>query len=208
MIDRRAIGGVILAGGKATRMGGAEKCLLEIGGKPILARVLGTLSPQVGPLAISANGDPDRFGGFGLPVVADGFPEHAGPLAGMLAGMDWLRAEHRDCHWLITVPGDLPFPPDDLTARLAAAAGSDEQLAAVARSGGRTHPVVGLWPVALADPLRAALEGGLRRAGGWAEGCGAAEVDWPTTPVDPFFNVNTPEDLDAARRGYDRANGV
>ena len=192
--------GLVLAGGLARRMGGGDKLLIEIGGASILDRVLARLAPQCARLALNANGDPARFAATGLPVIPDDVPGHAGPLAGVLAGLDWAAAKHPDLAWIVTVPGDCPFLPRDLVARLHAAREAAAQPLACARSGEWRHPVVGLWPVALrADLRRALVDEDLRKIEVWTGRHGIAIADWPDTPVDPFFNVNTPEDADAAR---------
>jgi len=192
--------GLVLAGGLARRMGGGDKLLIEIGGASILDRVLARLAPQCARLALNANGDPARFAATGLPVIPDDVPGHAGPLAGVLAGLDWAAANHPDLAWIVTVPGDCPFLPRDLVARLHAAREAAAQPLACARSGEWRHPVVGLWPVALrADLRRALVDEDLRKIEVWTGRHGIAIADWPDTPVDPFFNVNTPEDADAAR---------
>jgi molybdopterin-guanine dinucleotide biosynthesis protein A len=187
--------GLILAGGLARRMGGGDKARIRIGGMTILERVLGRLKPQCSVLVINANGDPARFADNGLPVVADGVPGFAGPLAGILAGLDWAAANAPEHEWLASVPGDCPFLPKNLVTRLHEARAAAGTPLACARSGEWRHPVVGLWLVALRDDLRRALIGeGLRKIELWTERHGAALADWPDTPVDPFFNVNTPED--------------
>jgi len=192
--------GLVLAGGLARRMGGGDKLLIEIGGASILDRVLARLAPQCARLALNANGDPARFAATGLPVIPDDVPGHAGPLAGVLAGLDWAAAKHPDLAWIVTVPGDCPFLPRDLVARLHAAREAAAQPLACARSGEWRHPVVGLWPVALrADLRRALVDEDLRKIEVWTGRHGIAIADWPDTPVDPSFNVNTPEDADAAR---------
>jgi len=191
------IAGVVLAGGRARRMGGGDKGVLRIGGVPILARVIARLAPHCAALAISANGDPARFAGFGLPVIADTLPDRPGPLAGVLAGLDWAAGQGFAA--IVTAAADTPFLPGDLVPRLREAAGSRLALAASPDETGavRLHPTCGLWPVALRHELRAALESGVRRAGFWAEGQGAARAVFASDPgaPDPFFNVNTPEDL-------------
>ncbi|MBR0650792.1 molybdenum cofactor guanylyltransferase MobA [Roseomonas terrae] len=190
--------GVLLAGGLARRMGGGDKPLRHLGGRPMLDHALGRLAPQVAVVILNANGDPSRFGSYGLPVVADGLPDHPGPLAGILAALDW-AAEHRpDLPWVISVPGDSPFIPLDLVARLHAARKAAGLPIACARSGHRTHPPVGLWPVALRADLADALAAGERKVARWAGGHGCAEAEWPDRPVDPFFNANAPADLAAA----------
>ena len=186
---------VILAGGRATRMGGGDKCLLILRGRPLLAHLLDRLTPQAAPIALNANGDPARLAAFGLPVLPDPVPGQPGPLAGVLAGMDW--AASLGLPGLLTVAGDTPFPPPDLAARLRAA-GPFALAASPDESGAsRLHPTVGLWPVALRGPLRAAVQAGERRVGHWALANGAVRVDFPERP-DPFVNFNTPEDLSRA----------
>ncbi len=194
--------GVVLAGGRATRMGGGDKCLLPLGGRPMLAHVLERLSPQVERVVLNANGDPARFAGFGLSVVADPIPGHPGPLAGVLAGM--IHAAGAGCSHVATVAGDTPFFPADLVARLVAgaeAAAAPIALAASPDAAGRLwrHPTFGLWSVTLQDDLHTALEGGLRKVVAWTDRHGAATVAFPRQgDLDPFFNVNTPADMQAA----------
>jgi len=186
--------GVVLAGGLARRMGGGDKARIAIAGVTILQRVLDRLIPQCSRTIINANGDPARFADTGLAVVADSVPDFAGPLAGILAGLDWAAAQAPDCDWLLSVPGDCPFLPRDLAARLHRARIAAGSPLACARSGQWRHPVVGLWPVALREDLRRALGDGLRKIEVWTDRHGVAIADWPITPVDPFLNVNTPED--------------
>jgi molybdopterin-guanine dinucleotide biosynthesis protein A len=192
--------GVILAGGLARRMGGGDKPLRALGGQPLLAHVARRLAPQVDALLLNANGDPARFADWGLPVVADGVAGHPGPLAGILAALDWAAARRPELAWVVSVPGDTPFIPPDLVARLRAGRAAAGVPMACARSGGRLHPPLGLWPVALRQALREALLRGERRVAGWAAGPGCVAVDWPDAPLDPFFNANTPEDLALAAR--------
>lgn len=190
--------GVVLAGGLARRMGGGDKPLRMLAGRPMLAHVIERLAPQVAALVVNANGDPARFAGFGLPVVADGVPDHAGPLAGVLAALDFAAERRRDCAWVVSVPGDSPLIPRDLVARLHAARAAAGVPLACARSGGFAHPPVGLWPVALRGDLRAALLAGERKIDRWTARHGCAEAEWPAAPCDPFFNANTPEELERA----------
>ncbi len=193
--------GLVLAGGLARRMGGGDKPMTRIGGKTILARVLERMTPQCSRLVLNANGDPERFADTGLPVIADDVPDFAGPLAGILAGLDWAAIHTPDISTVVSVPGDCPFLPRDLVARLLAAREAAGQPLACARSGEWRHPVVGLWPVALRADLRRALtEEGMRKIELWTARHGVALADWPAEPVDPFFNVNTPEDAAAAER--------
>ncbi len=198
-MSRAGIGeivGVVLAGGRSQRMGGREKALADLAGRPMLAHILARFAPQVSRLALNANGDPARFAAFGLPVIADQIPDFPGPLAGVLAGLRWASgcaATH-----MATVSSDAPFIPLDLVARLARA--SAEAGGAVARSAGRVHPVVALWPVGIADRLEQALATGERRVHRWVETEGMRAVDFTSFEidgrmVDPFLNVNTPEEL-------------
>ena len=191
--------GVILAGGRATRMGGGDKGLRAVGGRRLIDHVIDRLGSQCGAMAINANGDPARFSEFGLPVVADSLADHPGPLAGVLAGLDWAAGQGATS--IVTAAADTPFFPKDLVARLMASAGPSALcLAASPDETGRVqrHPTFGLWPVALRDDLRAALTGGLRKIVIWTDGHGAGQAVFDSTPFDPFFNVNTPEDIAAA----------
>ncbi|WP_292527990.1 molybdenum cofactor guanylyltransferase MobA [Methylocystis sp.] len=189
--------GVILAGGLARRMGGGDKPLVKISGKPILEHVIDRLKPQCAALAINANGDPARFARFGLPVVADSVEGFAGPLAGVLAGMDFAAA--RGAADVLSAPGDTPFLPADLLSRLQAARKRAGASIAVAASNARTHHAVALWPVALRDELRRALmEEGERRVSAFIAHFANVIVEWPVEPYDPFFNVNRPEDMASA----------
>ncbi|MDT7953696.1 MAG: molybdenum cofactor guanylyltransferase MobA [Acetobacteraceae bacterium] len=181
--------GVILAGGLARRMGGGDKSLRLVEGRPILAHVIERFRPQVACLFLNANGDPARFAPFGLEILPDGVAGFPGPLAGVLAGLD--RAAALGLDWIVTAPADAPFIPLDLVARLQTVRGQAPM--AMAASGGRTHPVAALWPVSMRGGLRATLEAGERKVG--AATAGAAVATWPDHPVDPFFNVNTPDDL-------------
>ena len=186
---------MILAGGRATRMGGGDKPLMTLNGQSLLAMILARLAPQAGPLALNANGDPARFDGFGLPVVADGVAGLPGPLAGVLAAMDW--AASLGAARVVTVAGDTPFLPPDLVAGLLRAAGPAGLAIAAGRddAGLREHPVIGLWPVALRADLRARLAAGDRRVRGFSGAHGAAVAEWDARGGDPFRNINTPEDL-------------
>ncbi len=193
--------GLILAGGLARRMGGGDKPRTSIGGATILSRVLERLKPQCTRLILNANGDPARFADTGLPVIADDIPGFAGPLAGILAGLDWAAAHASDVAYVASVPGDCPFLPRDVVARLHQARVAAGQPLACARSGEWRHPVVAVWPVALRADLRHALtQEDLRKIEIWTARHGVALADWPADPVDPFFNVNTPEDVAGAER--------
>ena len=193
--------GLVLAGGLARRMGGGDKALIRIGGVAILDRVLARIVPDCTRVILNANGDAARFAAYRLPVVPDSVADFPGPLAGILAGLDWAAENMPDVHWLMSVPGDCPFLPKGLLRQLHDARVCGEQPLACARSGEWRHPVVGLWPVALRQDLRAAIvRDGLRKIEIWTGRHGVAIADWPDTPVDPFFNVNTPEDAAAAER--------
>jgi molybdenum cofactor guanylyltransferase len=187
--------GLVLAGGQARRMGGGDKASLKVGGATILARVLARLQPDCDPILLNANGDPARFARYGLPIVADSVPDFAGPLAGILAGLDWAAENAPGIEWLASAPGDCPFLPNDLVPRLHAARIAEKKPLACARSGEWRHPVAGLWPVALREDLRRALAEGLHKIEAWTGRHGVALAAWPDQPFDPFFNVNTPEDL-------------
>jgi len=194
-----AVVGLLLAGGLARRMGGGDKCLRPLGGRPILARIVERLRPQVSDLVLNANGDPARFAEFGLPVAADTVEGFAGPLAGVLTGMEWVLRHRPGCDWVASVPTDAPFLPRDLVSRMMAAVAREGADMACATSGGRAHPVVGLWPVRLADALRRAMvEEELRKVDIWTARYRLVHVDFATDPVDPFFNTNRPDDLAAA----------
>jgi molybdenum cofactor guanylyltransferase len=191
--------GLVLAGGLARRMGGGDKIMLTIGGKKILDRVLDRLRPQCSGLILNANGDPSRFAETKLTVVPDNVPGFAGPLAGILVGLDWAAVHAPDIAYIASVPGDCPFLPRDLLARLHAARLAEKKPLACARSGDWRHPVVGLWPVALRADLRHALTiKELRKIEVWTERHGVALATWPDKPIDPFYNVNTPQDAEAA----------
>jgi molybdopterin-guanine dinucleotide biosynthesis protein A len=185
----------VLAGGLARRMGGGDKARIKIGGASILQRVLARLAPQCGRVIVNANGDAARFADTGLSVVADSVPDFAGPLAGILAGLDWAAANAPNIEWLVSVPGDCPFLPKDLVTRLHEARATSNVPLACARSGEWRHPVVGLWPVGLREDLRRALVGeNLHKIELWTAPHGIAIAEWPAAPFDPFFNVNRPED--------------
>lgn len=181
-------------------MGGGDKFLQPLGGRPLLARVIERATPQVAGLVINANGDAGRFAPFALPVAADVVEGFVGPLAGILTGLEWVRGQAPHCAWVASFATDTPFVPEDLVARLLAAVARDRADIACACSGGRSHPVFGLWPVALAPALRQALTAGARKIDAWTAGYRVAQVNFPNEPFDPFFNVNTPGDLQEAER--------
>jgi molybdenum cofactor guanylyltransferase len=191
--------GLVLAGGLARRMGGGDKIMLRVGGTTILERVLDRFQPQCATLVLNANGDPARFGHTGLPVVPDSIPDFAGPLAGILAGLDWASTHAPQIEWIASVPGDGPFLPRDLVARLHDVRLATGKPLACARSGSRRHPVVGLWPVKLRKDLRQALvTEDVHKIELWTARHDIATAEWSDQPVDPFFNVNTPDDAVAA----------
>jgi molybdenum cofactor guanylyltransferase len=188
--------GLLLAGGQSRRMGGGDKGLRPLDGISLLERVVERLRPQVAALVLNANGDPARFAEFGLPVVPDSVPDFAGPLAGVLAGLDWTAAHHIDSAFIVSVATDAPFLPTNLVARLAEELEAANADLACAVSGGRAHPVFGLWPVRLREDLRrAVLEEGIRKVDQWTARHKLVAVPFPDGPVDPFFNANRPEDL-------------
>lgn len=197
-MDAAGLLAVVLAGGLARRMGGGDKPLMDLAGRPLLSHILDRLGPQVSLLALNANDDPARYRPFGLPILPDSLAGRPGPLAGILAALDW--AAGQGAGHVLTVPGDTPFVPSDLVLRLSAAAGGGAP-AAIAASGGRRHPTIGFWPVAAREALRVAIrDEGLRRVEHWAGRLGAVAVDFGVEPFDPFFNLNTPDDLAAAER--------
>jgi len=202
--------GVILAGGQATRMGWCDKGLLSLGGTSLLQRVIDLLAPQVGAVVLNANGDPARFSSVGLPVIPDSIAGFPGPLAGVLAGLDWAAEQGADT--IVTVAADTPFFPTNLVAHLrdvadgmghplvlAATPRGTEKTKSMSKSGLIRHPTFGLWPVALRDDLRAALRDGISKVVIWTERHGGREAVFPTDNGDPFFNVNTPEELETAQ---------
>ena len=194
------IAGVLLAGGQSQRMGGGDKNLRMLGGKPMLARVIERARPQVDALVLNANGDAQRFAAFGLPVIADSITDFAGPLAGVLAGVDWAAKNLPEAELVASFATDAPFFPRDLVRRLAVALEEGGFDLACAQSNGRAHPVFGLWPVSLREPLREALNGGVRKVDRWTARYKLVEVEFAAEPVDPFFNANRPEDLAEAER--------
>jgi len=192
--------GLLLAGGLARRMGGGDKGLREVGGRSLIARSADRLARHCrAGLVLNANGDPTRFASFGLPVVADPIEGHVGPLAGILAGLDWAARHHPDVAWVASTPTDQPFLPSDLVPRLHAAriaAGTPLACAATRTpEGTRTHPPIALWLVALRDDLRAALASGERKIDRWTASHGVAQASWSDQPFDPFLNANTEADL-------------
>jgi len=197
-----SVAGLVLAGGLARRMGGGQKALLPLNGKPLLDHVMSRLTPQTDQIAINANADPELYAAFPHPVIADTLPGHLGPLAGVLAGLRW--AEGRNISHIVSVAGDTPFFPDDLVDRLGAAVSGETPIALAAtpdpERGLNRHPTFGIWPVALADNLEAALTDGLRKVVLWTDTHGCATVPFSATPYDPFFNVNAPADMAKAEQ--------
>jgi len=199
MPNNAPIAGVILAGGQSRRMGGGDKCLRELGGRTLLSRIVERVRPQVAALVLNANGDAARFADFALPVAADSVAGFAGPLAGVLTGLEWAREHAPASAYVASFACDAPFAPADLVARLARAVADQGADMACAASAGRDHPVFGLWPVGLAGELRRALvDEGIRKVDVWTARYRLARVAFADTPVDPFFNVNRPEDFTAA----------
>jgi molybdenum cofactor guanylyltransferase len=193
--------GVVLAGGLARRMGGGDKPLREVGGRAILARVIERLKPQCEGLILNANGDPKRFASYGLPVIADGIEDNPGPLVGILAALDWAAANRPSAPWVLSAAGDCPFLPWDLVARLSRGLRAERAELAVAASKGRSHPVIGLWSVALREALRqAVVVEGVRKVDEWAGRYRVATIAWPVEPLDPFFSANTIDELAEAER--------
>ena len=188
------IGGVIIAGGRSTRMGGEEKAFAKIGGRTILQHTIDRLRPQLNQLAINANGQASRYASYLLPVFGDHQPKVQPPLAGLHAALHWAKELNLD--WLLTAPSDAPFLPIDLVARLA----EENRQAAIAASGGQSHYLTGLWSVTLLGAMDTAIESeGIFRVKDWVSRVDAAVVEWPAAPFDPFFNINTPEELAEAR---------
>jgi molybdopterin-guanine dinucleotide biosynthesis protein A len=195
------IPGLLLAGGLARRMGGGDKPMRQIAGRSILERVIARLKPQCDGLILNANGNPARFAAFGLPVIADDVADFPGPLAGILAGLDWVAANRPDTAFMLSAAADCPFLPRDLVARLDSARIAQGAELAVAASDGQSHPVIGLWSVALREQLRRALVvEDVRKIDRWTARYALATVTWPTYPLDPFFNANTIEDVAEADR--------
>jgi molybdopterin-guanine dinucleotide biosynthesis protein A len=188
--------GVILAGGLSRRMGGNDKALLSLAGRSLVEHSAERLAPQCESVILNANGDPSRFERMQMPVVPDSVPDHPGPLAGILAALEWSAAHRPDIAWVVSAPADTPFIPMDLVLRLHAAVQETRKPIACATSGSQAHFAVGLWPVSLRHDLRYSLiQKGMRSIREWLNLHGHAEVSWPVKPVDPFFNINTPEDL-------------
>ena len=188
--------GVILAGGQARRMGAGDKALVELGGKTLLERTLERATPQVDELLINANGDPARFAPFHRQILPDAIQGHLGPLAGILTGLEWMKANRPDARWLASFPCDTPFFPRDLVARLVDKAQSERVLVAVAMSGGRRHSVFAVWSADINETADGVLlQRSLRKMDDFIDSLPHARVEFPIEPFDPFFNINTFEDL-------------
>lgn len=193
------VAGVLLAGGQSRRMGGGDKCLRGLGGRTILDHIIARARPQVSTLVLNANGDPARFAAYGLPVTPDTVEGFAGPLAGVLAGLDWATEHAPDCDWLASFATDAPFLPKDLVTRLLAVVQVEDADLACAVSDGRNHPVFGLWPLRLREELRAAmLKEEIRKVDRWTGRYGLALAEFDVDGIDPFFNANRPDDLEIA----------
>ena len=190
------VAGILLAGGKSRRMGGGDKCMNLLDGKPILGHIIECVGPQVSQLVINTNGDPKRFSSFGLQVILDSVEGYFGPLAGVLSGMEWAKNHFSECKWIVTFATDTPFLPTDLVERLIESATYYSADVTFAASANRRHPVFGLWPVSLSEDLRYALiHEGIRKIDHWADKYDCIEVIFDEELVDPFFNINKPEDL-------------
>lgn len=202
MAPPNGVVGILLAGGKSSRMGGGDKCLRPLGGEPILARIIDRLSPQVAEIVINANGDPSRFEAFGHPVVPDSVAGFQGPLAGVLAGLEWIKANRPRVEYAVTIATDTPFFPADLVQKFLESPGNASAFR-IAQSDAGLHPVIGLWPIKLGEELEQSLKRGERKVTAWTTDHGAVPVLFPPVDVgsrsiDPFFNINAPEDLAAA----------
>jgi len=196
-----SICGLLLAGGLSRRMGGGDKCLQKLGGKSLLARVIKCARPQVDHIILNANGDVGRFDSYGLKVVKDVVDGFAGPLAGILTGLEWVRENQPECHWVASFACDAPFVPGDLVSRLSEAIVEKKGTLVCASSNGQDQPVFGLWPVALAEELRSALvKEGIRKVDTWTGRYHLVRANWSADPIDPFFNVNRPSDLAQAEK--------
>lgn len=198
------IAGLLLAGGQSTRMNRPDKCLMQLNGKTLLSHAIDRLSPQVDKLILSINGDPTRFSDYKLPKIHDLIEGFAGPLAGIHAGMKWVQENMPDTHYMATLATDTPFFPDNLVYRLREQIPETEEAIILATSNGRKHPVIGLWPVSLADKLETALKNNERKVGLWTEQHSVIKVDFPVETrgnqeFDPFFNINQPEDIEKAK---------
>jgi molybdopterin-guanine dinucleotide biosynthesis protein A len=188
--------GLILAGGQARRMGGADKAFLKLGGETLIARAIARARPQAGEIIINANGDLERFASLGCGVIADRIGGFLGPLAGILGGFEWMRVNRPEARWLASFACDCPFFPADMVERLVAEAQSRGVPIAIAASGERHHPVFAVWSASLPVTSESVLRGeGLRKMDDFVAGFPNTRVVFPSAPIDPFFNINTPDDL-------------
>ncbi len=195
------IPGLILAGGRSSRMGGDDKCFRHLCGRPLLEHVIDRATPQVCRIIISSNSDAENFTAYELPVIGDVISDFAGPLAGVLSGLDWVSENIPQARWMASFATDTPFFPMDMVTRLAKAIDGTGASMASAASGGRMHPVFSLWPVTMRNDLRRAMNSEkIRRAGLWVDRCNTRRVEFGKQPFDPFFNINTPDDLAAAEQ--------
>lgn len=198
-LGSREIVGVLLAGGLSRRFNGGDKCLQVLDGKTLLERVAKLAAPQVGALILNINGDADRFPDLDLPVLKDSVEGHAGPLAGVLSALDFVAEHMPQARWVATFATDAPFVPRNWVSRVQAAVTREDACVGTVTSNGRSHPVIGLWPVSLRYELRHAIEvDGVRKVDAWTAGYKVATVDFDFDRIDPFFNINTPEDLATA----------
>ncbi|WP_179957601.1 molybdenum cofactor guanylyltransferase MobA [Exilibacterium tricleocarpae] len=191
--------GLVLAGGRSRRMAGADKTFIRLNGTPLIEHVIDRAAPQVTRLLLSINGDAAPYRRYGLPLLADALPGFGGPLAGILSALRWLRQHQPDSNWLASFAVDTPFIPADTVARLQAATERDHTLIACPRSGGRQHPVCGLWSPALLPELEDfLLVQKQHKVGRFLQQCAVSRVDFEAAGIDPFFNINTPQDLETA----------
>jgi molybdopterin-guanine dinucleotide biosynthesis protein A len=199
------VAGVVLAGGRSRRMGGGDKALIDVDGQTLLGRVIERVHPQVVSLVLSVNGNPQRFTRFGLPILPDVIEGNAGPLAGILSALEWVRRSLPDIRWMASVAVDTPLVPEDFVARLLSSVSQEEAEIGCAVSGAKRHPVLGLWPVGLAGELRTAMVvDGIRKVDQWTARYKVADVCWPIEAGDPFLNVNAPDDIERLHRALSR----
>ena len=199
MPSERDICGVLLAGGRSRRMGNRDKCLMKLSNSTLLSHIIDAARPQVGPMVLNTNSVPSLFAEYALPVVHDVVDGYAGPLAGILTGLEWASRYAPNCKWVASFACDAPFVPKNLVEQLRRAVCREGADMGCAASGGRHHPVFALWPVSLAGELRDAVErDGMRKVDEWTERYVQARVDFPIVPYDPFFNINRLEDLEEA----------
>ena len=193
--------GVLLAGGRSSRMGEQDKAFCQLGQQTLIATVINKIAPQVDGLVINTNSDNEAYRVLGLPVVKDCVAGYLGPLVGILSALDWIHEHRPQCQWLASFSVDTPFITPDVVATLFAAVRREKTLLATVRSGQRSHPVIGLWSLQLRDDLREQLlRQQLRKVDKWTQRHGIAIADFDTNPVDPFFNINSPADLETARK--------